>query len=444
MPAFIVTGLGFGDEGKGAVVDHLTREHNARATVFVNGGAQRAHNVVSRSGSPCIPDTHHTFSQFGSGTFAGAETWHSKHSLIDPHAFFLECDELSKYVPLPWKRVMVQRGAKVVTPFHIYANKLREIARGADRHGSCGMGIGETVWAEQQGIALRVEDLAVRDSRILYGRLREIQAFYERVMHDTVRSIKGGEFLPEWRKLISDEVVRESVEIYRIFARVIPVFDELIFEQDQTYIFEGSQGVLLDEFNGFHPHTTWSTTTGENARKLLAKMHMHYAGYREPVKHIGVMRSYMTRHGQGPFPTEDASLTNDFRFLESDNGHGEWQGAWRRGWTDLAAIEYALRAIGDPQIELAVTHLDRVQGDWKIALNYDQRIAPPVFRDRNYWLIDRAEMLNRLQDAKPAWAEFTDMNADVLLEVIEAQLDLPIHITGYGPNDYTSRAPILA
>jgi adenylosuccinate synthase len=442
MPAFIVTGLGFGDEGKGAVVDHLAHEHNARATVFVNGGAQRAHNVVSKIHGMGNPPAHHTFSQFGSGTFAGAETWHSKHSLIDPHAFFLECDELSKHVPLPWKRVMVQRGAKVVTPFHIYANKLREIARGADRHGSCGMGIGETVWAEQQGIVLRVEDLAVRDSRVLYGRLREIQAFYERVMHDTVRFIKGGEFLPEWRKLISDDVVQESVEIYRTFARVIPVFGEMYFEQDQTYIFEGSQGVLLDEFNGFHPHTTWSTTTGENAQKLLAEM--GYAGYREPVKHIGVMRSYMTRHGQGPFVTENFAMNDDPRFAEAHNGLGEWQGAWRRGWTDLAAIEYALRATGDPQIELAVTHLDRVQGDWKIALNYDQRIAPPVFTDRNFWLHERAEILKRLQDAKPVWAEFEGITSDALLEVIEAQLGLPIHITGYGPNAYTSRTPILA
>jgi adenylosuccinate synthase len=113
-------------------------------------------------------------------------------------------------------------------------------------------------------------------------------------------------------------------------------------------VFEGAQGVLLDEWRGFHPYTTWSTTTFGNAEALLAE-----AG--ETAVRLGVVRSYLTRHGPGPFVTEDPTL----ELPEPHNRHGQWQGVFRTGHFDAVALRYALEVTGGVDA-LAVTHLDTV------------------------------------------------------------------------------------
>ena len=138
--AIVVAGLGFGDEGKGTTVDWLVRRHESALVVRYNGGAQAAHNVV-------LPDgRHHTFSQFGSGTLAGAETFLSRYMLVNPSAMLNEAAGLAGLgVVDPLSRVHVDEDALITTPFHIAANRAREQARGDGRHGSCGMGIRETI-----------------------------------------------------------------------------------------------------------------------------------------------------------------------------------------------------------------------------------------------------------------------------------------------------------
>ena len=113
-------------------------------------------------------------------------------------------------------------------------------------------------------------------------------------------------------------------------------------------MFEGAQGVLLDEWRGFHPHTTWSTTTPSNAQALLAQAGLP-RGYV-----LGATRTFTTRHGSGPLPTEDATL---LAIDEPFNGPGTYQGGWRAGHLDLVALRYAVEAIGGVD-GLAVSHLD--------------------------------------------------------------------------------------
>ena len=158
---YIVCGLGFGDEGKGSVVDFLCSPRlpsPARTVIRFNGGAQAAHNVLTADGR------HHTFAQFGSGSFTpGVRTHLSRFVLVDPLALAAEAAHLaSAGVPDALDRLTVERDALLVTPYHQAANQTREAARGRDRHGSCGMGIGETVryalaWP---GDAPRVADCA--------------------------------------------------------------------------------------------------------------------------------------------------------------------------------------------------------------------------------------------------------------------------------------------
>ena len=141
MHASIVTDLGFGDAGKGTVVDYLARQAMGAVIVRFNGGAQAAHNVHTADGK------HHTFSQFGSGMLVpGTRTFLSHHVLFDPFALQNEAAALAKIVSGdPLTRVMVDGGALTVTPFQKAANRVRESLRGQGRHGSVGMGIGETM-----------------------------------------------------------------------------------------------------------------------------------------------------------------------------------------------------------------------------------------------------------------------------------------------------------
>ena len=117
-------------------------------------------------------------------------------------------------------------------------------------------------------------------------------------------------------------------------------------------VFEAAQGVLLDETHGFQPHTTWSTTTFANADRVLDE-----AGWAGPRERVGVLRSYFTRHGAGPFVTEDAGLKA--ALPELHNGNGGSQGPFRVGPFDAVAARYALSVAG-PVDWLTVTHLDRL------------------------------------------------------------------------------------
>uniref|UniRef100_UPI001C5D2E9A adenylosuccinate synthetase n=1 Tax=Nonomuraea rhizosphaerae TaxID=2665663 RepID=UPI001C5D2E9A len=310
----IVVDLGYGDAGKGTVVDWLCATRPVHAVVRFNGGAQAAHNVV-------LPDgRHHTFAQFGSGTLRGVRTHLSRFVVVDPLALSAEAEHLERIgVPDPYGLITVDRDCLLATPYHVEANRRRELARGKDRHGSCGMGIGETMaYALEHGsLAPRAGD----PSPVLARKLR------------VLREALGVEGPP----------VEDCVAAYEAFASRVRLVDGLPPLSGPT-VFEGAQGVLLDENHGFDPYTTWSTTTFANAETLLEG-----AG----AVRLGVLRTYTTRHGPGPLVTEDPTL----ELPERHNGTGPWQGPFRTGHFDAVAHRYAIEAAGGVD-ELALTHLD--------------------------------------------------------------------------------------
>src|SRR4029453_2931778 len=113
MKAIITVGLGFGDEGKGAVVDFLVRQFQAGLVVRYSGGAQAGHNVE-------LPDgRRHTFSQFGAGTLAGARTWLGPRMIVSPAMLTPEAEHLvSLGVADPWALLTAHPDALVATPYH--------------------------------------------------------------------------------------------------------------------------------------------------------------------------------------------------------------------------------------------------------------------------------------------------------------------------------------
>ena len=136
---FIVLGLGFGDEGKGTIIDYLTRKHEI-PLVIKTGGPQQAHNVVEPNGR------WHCFSQFGSGTFfPGTKTFLSKGMMVEPGNLLRESYALrEKGEQGTLTRIIIDSDATIITPFERMVSQMREISRGEKRFGSCGMGVGET------------------------------------------------------------------------------------------------------------------------------------------------------------------------------------------------------------------------------------------------------------------------------------------------------------
>lgn len=352
--AVIVVGLGFGDEGKGATIDALARERSSPATVVrFNGGSQAAHNVVAPDGR------QHTFAQLGSATLVpGCRTHLSRFMLLDPFALAVEARALGRLgVDDALSRLTVSVGCKLITPFQKAANRLRESLR-RDRHGSCGMGIGETMADSLATPALGAIAADLRRPALLVRKLRDLQEAKRAEFSGRICELSQADrqSLRDELRMLSDPRAPElfAEALSALAAGFTLVDDDFLksLAEEGPLLFEGAQGVLLDEWYGFHPFTTWSTTTTANALTLLDEI-----GFEGQVERLGVLRAYHTRHGAGPFPTEDAGLEPGLP--EMHNGQGPWQGAFRVGLFDAVLARYALAVC--PVDSLALTHLDRLE-----------------------------------------------------------------------------------
>lgn len=365
--AILTVGLGYGDEGKGTSVDWLTQQHNAVAVVRYNGGAQAAHNVVTNDGR------HHTFSQFGSGTFHGAQTFLSKFMLVNPVALMNEAEHLKLCgVKYPLALLKISRDALLTTPFHIAANQLKELYRGEGRHGSCGMGIGETtaLAIDRPDIAPRLRD--AENSHVLHEKLLQTQQHFSVMVAQLSRGRLAGDAV--WRERMRKEILCNTAQINQYVLLVQTLLASVVHD-DQAHlhdllrrgnvIFEGAQGVLLDQDFGFHPHTTWTNTTLDNAYELLD-------GVDAKITKVGITRTFAARHGAGPLVTE----IDEHGFGgEVHNQTQPFQGVFRRGHFDAVATRYAVdvlgrRTAGLPALdEVFVTHVD-CASTWRTCERY--------------------------------------------------------------------------
>ncbi|MCU0684397.1 MAG: adenylosuccinate synthetase [Polyangiaceae bacterium] len=457
--AALVVDLGFGDAGKGLVTDALVRELGAHTVVRFNGGAQAGHNVVSPDGR------HHTFSQLGAGSFVpGVRTYLSRHTVVHPTALLIEAAHLARQgVDDALARLSMSGEALLITPFHQAANRLRELARGAGRHGSCGVGVGETVsdaLLDPEG-APRARHLA--DPPALRRRLALLRKKKHDELADTLRALAGAPAAEAERRAFEDPAVADAwaEAAGRLAPRVTPGDEGLAagLARGGAIVFEGAQGVLLDEWCGFHPHTTWSTCTFERALDLLRACH-----FDGEIARVGVVRSYLTRHGAGPLPTEDASLSA--LLPEPHNASGPWQGDFRRGWPDFALLRYALAACGGADA-LALTHLDALARlpHFRACVGYEPPPGapldaalyeaapgskglllprPPATRD-----LDRQASLTRsLATLRPVYEELPwaqPEGAERYACHVETIAGVPVRLASSGPRaaDVRSRGPLF-
>jgi adenylosuccinate synthase len=410
--AVITVGLGFGDEGKGATVDYLARRLEADLVVRYCGGSQAGHNVQ-------LPDgRRHTFSQFGAGTLASAftppRTYLGPNVIIDPMALAREARHLTELgVHDPARLLTVHPRCLVAAPWLQALNRLRELSRGDAKHGSCGQGIGEarSYWLRYGEDAVFAADLRHLDQlrhKLELQRQRtllELQDFLDRIERDALPEFDLWELNAEAVARDLQEALLDGVAV----DAALPAF--------QTALFEGAQGVLLDEYRGFPPHTTWSTVTPHHAWELVQAADV------EAVAVLGITRAYTTRHGAGPLPTFSAELTT--RLPDAGNPWNRWQGGLRCGWLDLPLVRYAA-AVAGPLDGIVVNHLDQVRpDDCRICEAYRNVTLTPAAAPHLSW----QGRLNRdLCRAEPvlAWAT-PDHIARALSELA------PVVMTGTGP-----------
>jgi adenylosuccinate synthase len=410
--AILTVGLGFGDEGKGATVDYLAREHGADLVVRYCGGSQAGHNVQ-------LPDgRRHTFAQFGAGSLvkgpAPPKTYLGPQVVVDPLALRREARHLEELgVKGPTDLLTVHPRCLITTVWHRALNQLRELARGAARHGSCGQGIGEArrYWLAHGESAVFAEDLfdegALSDKLELLRQraLLELQGFVDRIDPDHLSELDLWGLDTEAVAADLSEPARQGL----VVSAEAPNF--------HTAIFEGAQGVLLDEYRGFHPHTTWSTVTTHHAWGLVRQLGV------EAVAVLGVTRAYATRHGEGPLPTHSPELTA--RLRDEGNPWNRWQGGLRCGWLDLPLLRYAAAVTG-PLDGIVVNHLDQMTGaECWIAEDYAGAAPTPAPAPSLSW---QGRLTEELREARPALARTTPDGIVRRLEEIA-----PVVLTGHGP-----------
>jgi adenylosuccinate synthase len=344
LNASIVVGLGFGDEGKGAWVNHLVKQNNVKYVVRFNGGAQALHHVVRDDG------VLHAYSQFGSGTFYGAKTILSQFMLVEPLALVEEARSLSeKGIEDPLSLMTISETAPVITPLNRLLNRIQETYRSKGRHGSCGFGIGIT-----QGDAETLGQLAIRMQDLQLSTLREKLEAQKLQRIQTAKQFENDHTWSLIQTLESYDLGK-LVEAYQEISQHLAIVSDGQIHQlirNNSSVFEGAQGVLLDQQFGFFPNVTRSNCTFQNALQLLED-----AMFEGSVTKIGVARGYMTRHGAGPFVTEDESIG----VTHCHNVHNQWQGTFRHGWPDAVALRYALKSVQGVD-QLAFTNMDRLVG----------------------------------------------------------------------------------
>jgi adenylosuccinate synthase len=344
MPATIVVGAQWGDEGKGKIVDLLAGEHDW--VVRYQGGANAGHSVVHdgrtivlhlvpsgilREGKRCV---------IGNGV------------VVDPAALVKELDDLAALGVRAEGRLYLSAHAHLILPYHRLAEREREDGP-------------EAVGTTRRGIGPAYEDKAAR-AGVRAGDLVDPEALalgIERVRARAVARLESAADFPD-----AEQVTKETLALGQ---RIVPLLADtraLVWDalaRGERVLLEGAQGTLLDVDHGTYPYVTSSHTVAGGALTGAG------LGPRHVTRVVGVAKAYATRVGNGPFPTE---LTEEMgtRIREVGDEYGATTGRPRRcGWIDAVALRYAGRVNGLD--EMVITKLDVLDGLERIAIGVGYR-----------------------------------------------------------------------
>ncbi|HET9860457.1 MAG TPA: adenylosuccinate synthase [Nocardioidaceae bacterium] len=380
MPAIVVLGAQWGDEGKGKATDLLGSSidycvryqggNNAGHTIVINGEKFATHLLPSGILTPgCTP-------VIANGV------------VVDPAALFREVDGLQER-GVDTSRLVVSANAHLITSYHTTVDKVTERFLGKNQIGTTGRGIGPTYADKINRIGVRVADIL--DEKILR---QKVEAALDQKNHLLVKVYN--------RRAIEVDAVLEELGEYADRLKPMIADTSLVInralDDDRTVLFEGAQATMLDVDHGTYPFVTSSNPTagGVCAGAGIGPTRIN--------RIIGVIKAYTTRVGSGPFPTELLDEDGE-RLREIGGEYGVTTGRNRRcGWYDAVIARYAARVNG--LTEFCLTKLD-ILGAW-------DRIPVCVGYEIDGERVDEMPMTqSEFHHAKPIYEFFEGWNEDI-------------------------------
>jgi adenylosuccinate synthase len=375
--ADILLGLQWGDEGKGKIVDVLTRDYDVVARF--QGGPNAGHTLE-------FEGIKHVLHTIPSGIFhAKAVNIVGNGVVIDPVIFMREIDKLAPFGVKCADCLRISRKAHLILPTHRLLDAASEAAKGKNKIGSTLKGIGPTYMDKTGRNGLRVGDVELPDFMERYDALK---AKHLQMMDGAEHAFDLAAAEAEWHAAMDR-------------LKQLPLADTDILIQEayragKRILAEGAQGTMLDVDFGTYPFVTSSTTTAAGACTGLGLAPNRIGEV------IGIFKAYCTRVGSGPFPTE---LDNDLGEEIRQKGHefGSTTGRPRRtGWLDLVALKYAVEVNGVTQLmmmkadvlsgleSLDVCTAYRYRGEEVSHLPYrlDSNLLDPVYQSLPGWSED--------------------------------------------------------
>ena len=347
MANTVLVGAQWGDEGKGKVIDYLTEQVDV--VVRSQGGNNAGHTVV-------VGETTYILRLLPSGILRPNKICIIGNGVvIDPISLCEEIAELEgQGIQVSEQNLLISESAHLVFPYHRLIDEQREVAHGKNKIGTTKRGIGPAYGDKVARVGIRVGDLLQPElfEERLFARVQEANWLLE---HFGGQSVDPKKLLMDYLgagKRLRSMLTNTVLEIHRLM------------NQGKQILFEGAQGTFLDIDHGTYPYVTSSNTTAGGA----------CTGAGVPPNRIdrvvGAMKAYTTRVGEGPFPTEDESISELLHGMGREFGAVTGR-ARRCGWFDAVATRFATIVNGIDQ--LAVTNLDGLDGleTLKICIGYE-------------------------------------------------------------------------
>jgi adenylosuccinate synthase len=417
VPATVVVGTQWGDEGKGKLTDLLAKEmamvvryqggHNAGHTVVVDGESYALQLIPSGILHPAIVNV------IGNGV------------VVDPQVLVREIDGLEARGIDVTARLKVSGNAHLVMPYHQELDRMSERFLGRNKLGTTKGGIGPAYADKATRIGLRVQDLL--DPKIFRQKLDLVVKEKNQILAKVYNRLP----------LSADKIAHDYLDVYA--PRIEPMIADTVglvheaLEAGQHVLLEGAQAVFLDLDHGTYPFVTSSNPVAGGAcvGAGIGPLHIQRV--------VGIAKAYVTRVGSGPFPTElTGPLADDL--VERGHEYGTNTGRRRRvGWFDIVMQRHAVRL--NSMTELALTKLDildpldtvkvcvayELEGVRFDHLPYHQSVlhkVTPVYEELPGWKRDLSAITRR--EALPA-------EARDYVDFLSTHIGVPIRLVGLGP-----------
>ncbi|MET7692730.1 adenylosuccinate synthase [Streptomyces sp. NPDC005483] len=415
MPALVLLGAQWGDEGKGKATDLLGG--SVDYVVRYQGGNNAGHTVV-------VGDQKYALHLLPSGILSpGCTPVIGNGVVVDPSVLFSELNGLNDR-GVDTSKLLISGNAHIITPYNVTVDKVTERFLGKRKIGTTGRGIGPTYADKINRVGIRIQDL-----------------YDESILTQKVEAALDGK-----NQLLTKVFNRRAIDVEQVVEELLSYADRLkpyvadtvlvlnkALEQDKVVLFEGGQGTLLDIDHGTYPFVTSSNPTAGGACTGAG------VGPTKISRVIGILKAYTTRVGSGPFPTE--LLDEDGEALRRIGGErGVTTGRDRRcGWFDAVIARYATRVNG--LTDFFLTKLDVLTGWEQIPVCVAYEIDGERVEELPYSQTD-FHHAKPVYEYLPGWSEditkaktFADLpkNAQDYVKALEEMSGAPISAIGVGP-----------